>query len=81
MAVIGGLVSVPGAVIGGLLLGVLESLGAGLISSGFKDAIAFLVLLVVIFVRSSRPSWLGRRPAEQRAAIARRVARLRRRGA
>jgi branched-chain amino acid transport system permease protein len=51
-AVIGGLVSAPGAVIGGLLLGVLESLAAGLISSGFKDAIAFIVLLIVILFRS-----------------------------
>ncbi len=61
-AVIGGLVSAPGAVIGGLLLGVLESLAAGLISSGLKDAIAFLALLVVIFARSEqlfrwRPRW------------------------
>ncbi len=58
-AVIGGLTSLPGAVIGGLLLGVIESLGAGLISSGFKDAIAFLVLLLVILGRSGRffPPW------------------------
>ncbi|MCP4196203.1 MAG: branched-chain amino acid ABC transporter permease [Proteobacteria bacterium] len=52
-AVIGGLTA-PGAVIGGLLLGVLESLSAGLISSGLKDAIAFLVLLFVIFARSEQ---------------------------
>ncbi len=51
-AVIGGLVSAPGAVIGGLLLGVLESLAAGLISSGLKDAIAFIVLLIVLVARS-----------------------------
>jgi branched-chain amino acid transport system permease protein len=53
-AVIGGLTSAPGAVVGGLLLGVLESLSAGLISSGLKDAIAFLVLLVVILARSEQ---------------------------
>lgn len=53
-AVMGGLTSAPGAVVGGLLLGVLESLGAGLISSGLKDAIAFLVLLAVILARSER---------------------------
>lgn len=64
-AVIGGLVSAPGAVIGGLLLGVLESFGAGMISSGFKDAIAFLILLVVIFVRSGQFFQKGRR--QQRA--------------
>lgn len=54
VAVIGGLISAPAAVIGGLLLGVVESLAAGLISSGLKDAIAFLALLIVIFVRSEQ---------------------------
>lgn len=53
-AVIGGLVSAPGAVIGGLLLGVLESLSAGLISSGMKDAIAFLALFVVLLWRAEQ---------------------------
>lgn len=50
-AVIGGLRSTPGAVLGGLFLGVLESVGAGLISSGYKDALAFSVLLVVLVFR------------------------------
>jgi branched-chain amino acid transport system permease protein len=50
-AVLGGLVSIPGAVLGGVLLGVIESFGAGLISSGYKDAIAFLLLLIVLVVR------------------------------
>jgi branched-chain amino acid transport system permease protein len=50
-AIMGGLASFPGAVAGGLLLGVLEATGAGLISSGAKDAIAFGVLLVVLFLR------------------------------
>jgi branched-chain amino acid transport system permease protein len=52
-AVLGGLGSSPGSILGGFLLGVLEALGAGLISSGFKDAIAFLILLMVLFLRPS----------------------------
>ena len=52
-AVLGGLGSSPGSILGGFLLGILEALGAGLISSGFKDAIAFLILLVVLFLRPS----------------------------
>jgi branched-chain amino acid transport system permease protein len=52
-AVLGGLGSFPGAVIGGLILGAIESLGAGLISSGYKDAFALIVLLVVLFFRPS----------------------------
>lgn len=52
-AILGGFGSMPGAVVGGLLLGVLESLGAGLISSEYKDALAFLILLIVLFLRPS----------------------------
>jgi branched-chain amino acid transport system permease protein len=50
-AIIGGMSSGASTVIGGLILGVLESLGAGLISSGYKDAIAFIILLLILFVR------------------------------
>lgn len=50
-AIIGGLSGGLGTVLGGLLLGILESLGAGLISSGYKDAIAFIILLLILFIR------------------------------
>lgn len=50
-AMIGGLGSLWGAFTGGILLGVLESLGAGLISSGLKDAIAFILLLLILYLR------------------------------
>lgn len=50
-AIIGGLSGGVGTVLGGLLLGILESLGAGLISSGYKDAIAFIILLLILFIR------------------------------
>lgn len=50
-AILGGYGSMPGAVVGGFLLGVLESLAAGLISSEYKDALAFVVLLAVLFCR------------------------------
>jgi len=50
-AIIGGMSSGMGTVLGGILLGVLESLGAGLISSGYKDAIAFIILLLILFIR------------------------------
>jgi branched-chain amino acid transport system permease protein len=49
-AMLGGLGSFAGAVAGGLLLGLLESLGAGFLSSAYKDAIAFVVILGVLFL-------------------------------
>jgi len=50
-AIIGGLGSLMGGVLGGLLLGLVESFTSGLISSGYRDAVAFLLLLLVLFLR------------------------------
>lgn len=49
--IIGGFGSVPGAILGGVLLGVVENLAAFGISSTYKDAIAFALLLVFLAVR------------------------------
>ena len=52
-AVVGGLGNSIGAVFAGLLLGIIEALGAGYISSHYMDAIALFILLIVLFVRPS----------------------------
>lgn len=57
-AVLGGLVSYRAAMAGGLLLGVLESYVAGYVASGYRDAVAFLILIIILIVR---PSGLARR--------------------
>jgi len=49
--IIGGMSSGLGTLLGGLLLGLLESLGAGFISASYKDAIAFIILLLILFIR------------------------------
>lgn len=52
-AVFGGLGSLPGAVIGSLLLGLIETFGAGYISSSYRDLIAFSLLIIVLVIKPS----------------------------
>ena len=50
-AVLGGIGSVPGAMVGGLLLGVIETLVTGYLSSTYRDAIAFVILVLILLYR------------------------------
>ena len=52
-AVLGGIGSIPGAMLGGVLLGLIENFGASYISSVYKDAFAFIVLIIVLIIRPS----------------------------
>jgi len=50
-AVIGGIGNLRGAMLGGFTLGILESLAAGFLSTGYKDVIAFIILILVLIFR------------------------------
>jgi branched-chain amino acid transport system permease protein len=62
-AILGGIGNIPGAMVGGLLLGVIEAMGAAYLSVAWKDAFAFVVLIGILIVRPS--GLLGERVAEK----------------
>lgn len=62
-AVLGGIGSIPGAMFGGIILGLVESLGASYISSEYKDVYAFIILIVILFLK---PEGLLGRTAEEK---------------
>lgn len=51
IVIIGGMGSIPGAIFGGFLLGITESLGATYISNDYKDLLAFLILIIIMTIR------------------------------
>ena len=62
-AVLGGIGNIPGALVGGLVLGLVEALGAGYISAEYEDVFAFVVLVAVLVFRPS--GLLGQRTADR----------------
>jgi branched-chain amino acid transport system permease protein len=62
-AVVGGIGNIPGAMAGGILMGLSETLVVGYVSSTYRDAIAFVILIVVLLVR---PSGLFGTPLEEK---------------
>ncbi|WP_321930547.1 MULTISPECIES: branched-chain amino acid ABC transporter permease [Paraburkholderia] len=62
-AILGGIGNIPGAMLGGLLLGLVNAFGAGYISSSWQDAITFGLLILILIVRPS--GLLGERVANK----------------
>jgi branched-chain amino acid transport system permease protein len=48
IVILGGLGSIPGATIGGFILAFMEELGAGYVSSGFRDGMGFLLIILIL---------------------------------
>jgi branched-chain amino acid transport system permease protein len=49
--VFGGLTSIPGAILAGMIIGIIENLTVEFISSGYRDTVAFIILILVLFIR------------------------------
>lgn len=50
-AILGGIGSIPGAVLGGFLIGIVEVLGSTYISSGYRDGFAFIIMIIILIIR------------------------------
>ena len=50
-AVLGGIGVMPGAVLGGILIGVLETLFSGYVHASFKDSVSFIILIIVLMIK------------------------------
>ena len=61
VVILGGLASVPGAILGGLTLGITEAIAAGYVSSAWKDVIGFSILIIILLLRPQ--GLMGRREA------------------
>lgn len=64
-AVLGGFGSIPGAIVGGVILGLAENLSSSLISSSYRDAVAFIILIAVMLLRPN--GLLGKKAGEFKA--------------
>jgi len=62
-AILGGIGNIPGAMLGGMLLGIVETLGAGYLSPQWKDVIAYIILILILIFRPT--GLLGERVAEK----------------
>ncbi|HPU01321.1 MAG: branched-chain amino acid ABC transporter permease [Firmicutes bacterium] len=62
-AVLGGIGNIPGAMMGGILLGITETIGAAYISSQYRDAVAFALLIMVLLLK---PTGLLGRPVQEK---------------
>ncbi len=62
-AILGGIGNIPGAMLGGMMLGIIETLGAGYLSPQWKDVIAYAILILILIFRPT--GLLGERVAEK----------------
>jgi branched-chain amino acid transport system permease protein len=62
-AILGGIGNIPGAMLGGMLLGIIETLGSGYLSPQWKDVIAYAILILILIFRPT--GLLGERVAEK----------------